>query len=293
MEEFMKTSGQWSEVGGLKRAPLHTSVFRPAIALPVAVLLAVFLSSCRGSAEFFGFTGKPDGLNGWSHDYNATPQDTWEAFRLIVRDNGEITKEDTAAMQLDGMYSMTDYERGGGFRVWGKVYDKSSEGELRSRLVVRCWDQRAASDGERPRDASAFCDRVYAVLKAWRGEGPDNKPTVTTTSEAPVQADEAIGFFAATPAQAYEVCHAVVKEHGDVDQAEPEGGFIRGKKRNPLERETQDVRVHIYDRTEGDDIRVKVSVRVRGPGGQPMQDVARAYVELIHERLLKLLEAQE
>jgi hypothetical protein len=259
----------------------------------VALLIVVVLAGCRSGAEFLGFTGSPEGHDGWSHDYNATPQDTWEAFRLVVRDNGEITREDPHAMELEGIYRPHDSRSRDGINIRGRVYDRSSENELRSRLIVRAWYERAANNRERPHTAQEYCNTVHRVLLAWRGQTPGERPSVDTTSEEPVQQDEAIGFFRVTPAQAFAVCESVVREYGAVDQADAGGGFIRGKKINPLERETQDVRVNIYDRTEGENVRVKVSVRVVGPGGRPMQEVARAYVAEIRDRLQKQLETQE
>ncbi len=261
--------------------------------LLVLPLLLIGLSSCRDAAEFFHFTGTPEGHDGWRHDYNDTTRDTWEAFRLVMRDNGEITWEDSDNMELEGIYKPHDANQRDGINVKGKVYDKSSPEELRSRLIVHCWYARNANDRERPDDAREYCNSVFRVLKAWKGEDVDEKPTVDTTSEDPVAADEAIAFFRVNRAQAFEVAQAVVKQYGEVDQSEPEKGYLRGKKKNALEKETQEVRVSVFDRTEGESVRVKVSVRVTGTDGKPLQDIAKAYVAEIRAQLQKKYGAQE
>lgn len=256
------------------------------------VLLAIVslagLSGCRDAAEFFHWAGTPTGQDGWLHDYDSTPNDTWEAFRVIMRDNGSITTEDPAKMELRGVYKPHDSSARDGIEVKGTVYDKSEDGEVRSRLIVHCWYARNANDRERPDTAREYCNAVFRLLKAWKGEPIDEKPTVSTTGEEPVAADEGIGFFKVTPAQAFSAAELVIKTYGSVEQSEAATGFIRGQKKNALEKTVDEVRVNIYDRTEGDKTRVKVSVKVRsGDGNKAMQDVARSYVAEIQRELEK------
>jgi hypothetical protein len=259
----------------------------------IALLLVVgfAVAGCRSSAEFFGFVGTPASDDGWSHDYNSTANDTWEAIRRVVKDNGEITWEDPVNMKLEGLYH--NATEGEPLNMKAAVYDKSSPEELRSRLIVHCWYARLAHDRGRPDDAREFCNVVYRLLKEARGEGVDEDPEVTTTSEKAVEPDEAIGFFKVSREQAFATCEAVMKEFGDVAQAEPEKGYLRGKKVNALEKQSQEVVINVYDRTEGKDVRVKVSVKVRGAEDKPMQEIAKAYVGQIHERLEKQFGAQE
>lgn len=256
-------------------------------------LFLLSLAGCRDAAEFFHFTGTPTGNDGWQHEYNDTARDTWEAFRLVVRDNGEITWEDRDNMELRGVYKPHDSNARTGIEVKGKVYDKSTPEELRSKLIVHCWYANNANDRERQDEAREYCNSVFRVLKAWKGQDVDEKPTVDTTSEDPVGADEAIAFFKVTRAQAFEVAQAVVKQYGEVNQSEPEKGYLRGKKVNALEKETQEVRVSVYDRTEGESIRVKVSVRVNGADGKPLQELSKAYIAEIRAQLDKKFGSQE
>ena len=158
-------------------------------AITCTFLLAIVslsgLSGCRDAAEFFHWAGTPTGQDGWLHDYDSTPNDTWEAFRVIMRDNGSITTEDPAKMELRGVYKPHDSSARDGIEVKGNVYDKSEDGEVRSRLIVHCWYARNANDRERPDTAREYCNAVFRLLKAWKGEPIDEKPTVSTTSMSP------------------------------------------------------------------------------------------------------------
>ena len=51
----------------------------------VAMLLLTFAAGCRDAGEFMGFTGHPEGSDGWSEDYDSSPTDVWEAFRRVAR----------------------------------------------------------------------------------------------------------------------------------------------------------------------------------------------------------------
>jgi hypothetical protein len=260
-------------------------------------LLLVFVAfagfGCRDSAEFFGFTGSPAGDDGWSHDYNATTHDTWEAFRLIVKDNGTITSEDPDNMELEGVYKPHDSSERDGINIRGKVYDKSKPDELRSRLIIHAWYARSANDAERPHTAREYCNTVFRVLKQWKGEDIDEDPRVDAGSDNPVLADEAVGYFRVSPADVLATCEGVVRQYGEIEQLDADKGFIRGNKKNPLEKETQEVRISVYDRTEGERVRSKVSVRVRGADDKPLQEVSKAYIAAIRDELQKKYGVQE
>lgn len=255
----------------------------------------VALAGCRDAGEFMGFTGKPQGDDGWREDYQASPQDVWEAIRLVVRDNGTLTEEDPEEMTLTGIYKPADSKQRDGLNMRAAVYDKSEGDELHSRLIVHAWYQRQATDNGRPDTAREYCNAVFRVLKAWKGEDVDEDPSVTTTSEDPVGEDEAIGFYEVTPDQAFAVCKEIVAKYGEVEQADDEKRFLRGSKQNPLENSVDDVRVNVYDRTEDEGPRAKVSVRVRSgeESGEPLQDVAKSYLEEIRKELQKRHGPQE
>lgn len=260
----------------------------------LAVVASLSLTGCRDAVEFLHWAGSPTGSDGWLHDYEGNANDTWEAFRLVMRDNGTITTEDPAKMELRGVYKPHDSSSRDGIEVKGTVYDKTEGTEVRSRLIVHAWYARNANDRDRPDTAREYCNAVFRVLKGWKGEGVDETPEITTTSEEPVGADEGVGFFRATQAQAFAAAQAVIKTYGSVEQADEKTFFIRGQKKNALEKSVDDVRVSIYDRTEGEKLRVKVSVRVRaGDGNKAMQEVARSYVAEIQRELEKRHGKQE
>jgi hypothetical protein len=258
-------------------------------------LLVLFaLAGCRDAGEFFAWTGSPQGDDGWSEDYAASPADVWEALRLVVRDNGSIKEEDPTEMYLRGEYRPKDSTEWDGIEMKGNVYDKSEDGELRTRLIVRAWYGRAANDRGRQSIARDYCNAVYRVLRAWQGQDVDEDTAITTTSEEPVKEDEAIGFFKATPEQVFSASVKVLGQYGSVEQEDPRSGFIRATKDNTLEGTSDDVRVNIYDRTEGESVRSKLSVRVRREeDNKALQNVARSYVNEIRKELEKQLGPQE
>lgn len=261
----------------------------------LAFVAVAALGGCRDAGEFMRFTGSPEGDTGWAEDYEATPQDVWEAIRIVVRDNGYITEEDPEEMTLKGMYHPHDSSERDGLNMRAAVYDKSDGDELHSRLIVHVWYQRQATDNGHPDTAREYCNTVFRVLKSWRGEEIDEDPSVTTTSEAPVDEDEAVGFFELGPGEVFEVCRDVVAKYGEIEQSEDERLFLRAIKRNPLEKSTDDVRVNVYDRTEDKGPRAKISVRVRSgkAGGEPLQEVAKSYVEEIRKELQNRYGPQE
>jgi hypothetical protein len=258
------------------------------------LLTVAALAGCRESGEFMAWTGSPVGQDGWKEDYDSSPADVWEAFRLVVRDNGTIKEEKPEEMSLTGEYKPSDSSEWDGISMKGQVYDKSEGGkELRTRLIVHAWYARNANDKERPDTAREYCNAVFRVLKAWKGEEVDDDPSITTTSEEPAREDEAIGFFKLTTAQVYAASKTVIAKYGSIEQAEEKSFYIRGTKQNALESTKDDVRVNIYDRTEEGVVRSKISVRVLGEGNEPLQEIARSYLSEIRKELEKLHGPQE
>lgn len=255
----------------------------------ICLLLAFTAIGCRDAAEFFSFTGRPESSDGWLQDYEASSIDVWEAFRRVTLDNGVIEKEDPIAMELSGLNKNRNSSETDGYNMKGKVYDKSSDGKVRARLIVHAWFAKNADGGERPDIAKEYTNAVFRVLQAWKGEKDEReKGRVATTSEDPVAEDEAIGYFKVKPADAFAVCEEVAKRYGKVEQAEADKGFIRSTKSNALEKTSDDVRMNVYDRTEGESVRVKISVRVRdGKEGKPAQEIAKGYMGEIRSELEK------
>lgn len=247
------------------------------------------LAGCRESGEFFSFTGKPEGADGWLEDYEANPKDVWEAFRLVMKDNGRITKEDPERMTIEGINLAHDSSETDGYNVKGTVYDKSRDGRMVGRLIVHAWYANNANERERQDVAYSYTNAVYRVLRQWKGnkEEDPNKNRVETTSDAPVEADEAVGYYRVSRDQALAACEAVVKAYGTVEEVRKEQGFLRGLKKNALEKSADDVRISAYDRTEGDKVRVKISIRVRGPKNEALQEVAQGYLAEIRKELEK------
>jgi hypothetical protein len=251
-------------------------------------------SGCRDAGEWMKFTGGPETEDGWGETYEYAPADVWEAFRVVARDNGTIEEEDPTEMSLKGEYKPHDSTEWDGVSIRGQVYDKSEDGKVAARLIVHAWYAKNANDRARQDTARDYCNTVFKVLKQWKGEKIDEEPTVSTSSEDPVKPDEAIGFFKVTPEQAYSACKAVVAKYGSVEQDDPKGLFLRGVKTNALEDTKDEVRVFVYDRTEQESIRSKVSIRVRaGEDNEAMQEVARSYMTEIRKELEKQFGPQE
>ena len=268
-------------------------VFSTIILLTVVAALSLS-SGCRDAGEWMKFTGGPETDDGWGETFEYPAADVWEAFRAVVRDNGSIEEEDPVEMSLKGESKPHDSSDWDGVSIRGRVYDKSEDGVVASRLIVHAWYAKNANDRARQDTARQYCNTVFKVLKQWKGEDPDENPTVTTSSEDPVKPDEAIGFFKVKPEQAYAACKVVVAKYGAVEQDDPKGLYMRGVKSNALEDTKDDVRIFVYDRTEQDSIRSKVSVRVRaGEDNGAMQDVARSYLTEIRKELEKQFGPQE
>lgn len=261
-----------------------------ALTLLILSLFALaFAPGCRETAEFFSFTGSPESADGWMQDYEASTRDTWEALREVAKQNGKIEKEDPERLELSGLNIAPDSSSTKGYNIKGRVYDKSKDGQAVSRLIVHAWYANNADGGERQDIAKEYTNAVWRVLKQWKGgdEDPD-KGRLDTTSEDAVQDDEAVAYFKVKPDQAFEAAEAVAKLYGAIEQAEKDKGFMRAVKKNPLEKTQDDVRISIYDRTEGDKLRVKVSVRVRdGKEDKPLQEIAKGYISEIRKELEK------
>ena len=264
------------------------------LALTAIVAGLSLASGCRDAGEWTKFTGGPETEDGWGETYEAAPSDVWEAFRAVARDNGSITEEDPEEMSLRGEYKDPESSDWDGISIKGRVYDKSEDGKVAARLIVHAWYAKNANDRARQDTARNYCNTVFRVLKDWKGEPIDEDPTVTTSSEDPVKPDEAIGFFKVKPADVYAACKTVVAKYGEVEQEDAPGLYLRGVKTNALEKSKDEVRVFIYDRTEQDSIRSKVSVRVRaGEDNGAMQEVARSYLTEIRKELEKQFGPQE
>ena len=248
--------------------------------------MALLHTGCQDTQEFFGFSGAPDGEGGWRQDIEATPNDVWEALRMVVRDNGEISTEDAKEMRVTGLNYQELVDPDDAFKVKARVRDLSTEDETRTRLHVKVWFPADVSeDGDHPKIAREYCYTVRKILKAWAG-GDKKPPTgIATTSESPVKKDEAIGYYRVSLDQAYGVGASVVKQFGAIDQDSKEQWFIRGHRIIPLEDRKDDVRIQLYDRTEDGAERVKVSVRVVDKDGKPQQEIAKKYLEEIRKEL--------
>lgn len=259
-----------------------------------AILLLFAITGCRDAGEFMAWNGSPQGDDGWSEDYAAAPADVWEAIRTVVRDNGSIKEEKPEEMYIRGEYKPKDSTEWDGIDMKAQVYDKSEDGELRTRLIVHAWYAKNANDRGRQGTAREYCNTVYRVLRQWQGEDVDEDPSITTTSEDPVKEDEAIGFFKVTREQAFGAAKKVLAEYGKIEQEDAPGFFIRATKENALESTQDDVRLNVYDRTEDEGPRCKVSVRVRrGEDDKALQDVAKSYVNEIRKELEKQFGPQE
>ncbi|MBE7492163.1 MAG: hypothetical protein HS108_10460 [Planctomycetes bacterium] len=257
--------------------------------LALTLFALAFAPGCRETAEFFSFTGSPESNDGWLQDYEATPADTWEAFRLVALQNGRIEREDPKTMELWGLNIAPDSASTKGYNIRGRVYDRSKDGQVAARLIVHARYAKNADGGERQDIAKEYTNAVWRVLKQWKGgdEDPD-KGRLDTTSEEAVKDDEAVAYFKLKPEQVFEAAEAVAKVYGEVEQSEKDKGFLRAVKKNPLEKSQDDVRISVFNRTEGDSPRAKISVRVRdGKENKPLQEIAKGYIAEIRKELEK------
>lgn len=251
----------------------------------LALAAGVLLSGCREAGEWAGLVGKPVDDDGWRHDYADTTQDVWEAIRSVVRDNGKIIEEDAEEMEIRGQYIDELTFGSGEIEVKAKVYDKSEGDRIRTRLIVHCWwDAGPRHDPERE-TARDYCYTVYHLLREWKGEEPV-ETGITTTTDDPLKDDEAAGYYRVTSEDAYTSARDIIKKYGEISQEDKAGGYIRGLKKNELEDNAQEVRVQIYDRTEDEGPRVKISVRVtEEKTDKPRQDIAKNYLKAIRKSL--------
>lgn len=257
-------------------------------------LLALAQSACVEVAQIspglsVGF-GSPEGDDGYSLDYRVPPADVWEAFRKVARENGEIEKENHDEMSLSGKR----INKAAGEQTWdvikGRVYDKSDGKETRARLIVHVRYPGAAEGGGLPDTARSYCFAVQRVLIAQQGGEKPKDNSVVVGSEPPVQSDEAVGYFKASRDQVYEALLQVIRENGELSENDAAKAYATGLRKSKLEPVGDEVRGWVYDRTEQQNVRAKVSVRVRSKKEDaPQQDTAKAYVKAIREALEKKL----
>lgn len=240
---------------------------------------------CRDAQEFFGFAGSPNGEDGWRHDYNSSASDVWEALRIVVRDNGKITDENPEEMRIQGLNISNPDNEDDSYMIKARILDMSTENEVRTRVHMNIWYANDNTDGSNPDLAREYCYTIRRLLQAWKGGETKPHGGLQTGSEDPVKKDEAVGFYRVDMNQAFDVASKIVKTFGEIDQSDPNGGFIRGHRVIPLEDKKDDVRVQLHDRSEGDSKRVKISVRVVDKDGRPQQDIAKKYLEEIRKEL--------
>ncbi|MHC4840703.1 MAG: hypothetical protein ACYTDT_07015 [Planctomycetota bacterium] len=252
----------------------------------VLCALALLHMGCEGTQEFLGFSGAPDGSAGWRQDIEASPNDVWEALRMIVRDNGKITSEDPESMRIEGLKISDLSDEDDSYQVKARVRDLSTESEIRTRVhvTVRYADD-ISEDGDYPEVAREYCYTIRRVLRAWAGGEKKPPVGVSTSSEDPVKKDEAVGYYRLEMKQVWDVSLDVVKKFGEIDEQNKKQNFIRGHRIIPLEDRKDDVRIQLFDRTEGDSKKVKVSVRVVDKDSDPQQEIAKKYLEEIRKEL--------
>jgi hypothetical protein len=261
--------------------------------LPLAGLLLFAVTACESAPDALptGIAigwGSPEGDDGYSLDYNATPQDVFEAFRRVCVDNGEIEKTDAEEMSLAGKR----FDKAAGEtsfdRFNGRVYDKSDKENHRALLVVHVRYPGAAQDGGRPDTARSFCFAVHRTLIATQGGHKPKDDSVIVGSEPPVQEDEAVGYFKVPRADALAALKQVVAENGEVKEFDEAKAFITGVRKSKLEVKGDDVQGWVYDRNEQNVVRSKVSVRVRSlTDNKSQQETAKSYIKAVREALEK------
>ena len=259
--------------------------------LTIPVLMAA-LYGCQDFLDKTGFVGTQIGSDSWAMSYDARTDDVWEALRAVARRNGSIDEEDAGTMTLTG--ERRNQGEIDGLRIRGRVIDKTGDEAARARLIMRVWWPGAACGGGNPEAARSYCIAVRKTLERWKGGAGREDPTITTGTEPALKEDEATAFFRLEPAKVFEVVELVASQNGAIEQLEKEKRFLRGVRKSKLEPKGDEVLAWVYDRTEGDRIRSKVSVRVRTNDGNKAQPgTARAYVEAIREELEKRYGKQE
>ncbi|MCC6574047.1 MAG: hypothetical protein IT462_09660 [Planctomycetes bacterium] len=257
--------------------------------LPLS-LLAFALSGCLDFAETTGVSvgmGSPEGDDGYALDYKAPPADVWEVFRIVARNNGEITREDPEKMELEGKrINRAEGERTPDV-IRGKVYTVAGTG-AKARLIVHVREPNSVDSPGQPETARSYCFAVMRELERRKGGKVEKDPSVVVGSEPAVGVDEAVGYFIVTREQAFNAALNVVTENGEVSVQDLKAGIINGVRKSKLEPVGDVVNVYLYDRTEQDNVRTKVSVRVRTKqDDKPRQDIAKAYIKAMREALEK------
>lgn len=258
--------------------------------LAIFALPALLAAGCLDFAETTGVAvgfGGPEGDSGYSLDYKSPPADVWEVFRIVAIANGDITREDPERMELEGKR----INRAEGERVpdhiRGKVYLVKGEGAA-ARLIVHAREPGVAMDSGRPEVARAYCFAVMRELERRKGGKTEKDPGIIVGTEPPVKEDEAVGYFRVKREQAFAAIKQVITENGELVGSDAAAGTLNGLRKSTLEPVGDNVTAYIYDRTEQDNTRVKVSVRVRTKqDDKPRQDTAKAYIKALREALEK------
>lgn len=263
------------------------------LTLPLAGLLLFAVTACESAPDALptGIAigwGEPESDDGYSLDYNATPQDVFEAFRRVAVDNGEIEKTNADEMSLAGKRINKAAGEVTHDNFKGQVYDKSTKEKPRAKLIVHVRYPGAAVDGGRPDTARAYCFAVHRTLIAMQGGHKPKDNSVIVGSEPDVLEDEAVGYFKVQRKDALEALKQVVSENGEIKEFDEAKAFITGVRKSKLETKGDDVQGWVYDRNEQSVVRCKVSVRVRSLNdNKPQQETARSFVKAVREILEK------
>lgn len=260
---------------------------------PFALLLLLAAAACESTPDALptGIAigwGEPESDDGYSLDYNAAPQDVFEAFRRVALDNGEIEKTNADEMSLAGKRINKAAGETSHDNFKGRVYDKSTKDKPRAKLIVHVRYPGAAVDAGRPDTARAYCFAVHRTLIAMKGGYQPKDDSVITGSEPAVMEDEAVGYFKVQRKDALEALKQVVAENGEVKEYDEQKAFLTGVRKSKLETKGDDVQGWVYDRNEQNVVRCKVSVRVRSLGdNKPQQETARSFIKAVRELLEK------
>jgi hypothetical protein len=259
----------------------------------VLTILAISLTGCLDFAETTGVSvglGSPEGDDGYSLDYKSPPADVWEVLRVVVRNNGDITKENPEQMELEGKrINRAEGERTPDL-IRGRVYVISGGGEAKARLIMHAREPGPATDSGLSETARSYCFAVMRELERRKGGKVEKDPSVVVGTEPAVKDDEATGYFVVTRQQAFDAIKQVVAENGELVGSDISGGTVNGLRKSKLEPIGDVVTALLYDRTEQTNIRTKVSIRVRTKqDDKPRQDTAKAYIRAVREALEKAI----
>lgn len=259
--------------------------------LPLTTL-AFCLAGCLDFAETSGISigfGSPEGDDGYSLEYKTSPADVWEAFRLVARNNGEITRENPEKMELEAKrINRSEGERTPDF-MRGRVFTVAGKSPV-ARLIVHVREPGVADGAGLPETARSYCFAVMRVLEANKGGKLEKDKSLVTGTEPAVKEDEAVGYFKVTRAQALEALKKVIAENGELTGIDENAGVLNGLRKSSLEPVGDAVTAYLYDRTEQNNVRTKVSVRVRTKqDDKPRQETAKAYIKAVRETLEKMV----